>query len=58
MTTRAAQAERLFEAAPEPKTMVWYDGGHWPPQSAIDAAAEWTASRLMGIDGARARQAG
>jgi dienelactone hydrolase len=57
MTTRAAQAERLFEAASEPKTMVWYDGGHWPPQSAIDQAAEWTAARLLESK-ARARQAG
>ena len=53
MTTRAAQAERLFEAASEPKTMVWYDGGHWPPQSAIDTAAEWVAARLL--EGKRGR---
>lgn len=49
MTTRPAQAERLFAAAVEPKTMVWYDGAHWPPQSAIDQAADWTAARLHGI---------
>jgi uncharacterized protein len=58
MTTRAAQAERLFAAAAEPKTMVWYDGAHWPPQSAIDQAAEWTAARLSEIGGMRSRQAG
>jgi fermentation-respiration switch protein FrsA (DUF1100 family) len=58
MTTRAAQAERLFAAASEPKTIVWYDGGHWPPQSAIDTAAGWTASRLMELGEARTRQAG
>ena len=45
-TTRPAQAERLFAAAAEPKSLVWYDGGHWPPPSAIDAAAEWVAAGL------------
>jgi dienelactone hydrolase len=45
-TTRPAQAERLFAAAGDPKTMVWYDGGHWPPPSVIDEAARWTAARL------------
>jgi dienelactone hydrolase len=39
MTTRPAQAERLFAAAREPKTMVWYAGGHWPPDAAIETAA-------------------
>lgn len=58
MTTRAAQAERLFDAAGEPKTMLWYDGGHWPPQNVIDRAAAWTAERLSELGGARARQAG
>jgi dienelactone hydrolase len=61
MTTRAGQAQRLFEAAAEPKTMVWYDGGHWPPPSAIETAAAWTAARLSEIPAAkpgRARQAG
>jgi fermentation-respiration switch protein FrsA (DUF1100 family) len=58
MTTRAAQAERLFAAAREPKTMVWYEGGHWPPPTAIDQAAEWTAMRLSEVGGSRARQAG
>ena len=45
-TTRPAQAERLFAAALEPKTMKWYDGGHWPPPAAIDGAAEWVAQQL------------
>jgi hypothetical protein len=59
-TTRPAQAERLFEAAKEPKTMVWYEGGHWPPQSAIEQAADWTAARLHELqDGAHgARRTG
>lgn len=46
-TTRPAQAERLFAAASEPKTLEWYEGGHWPPQRAIEQAGEWVASRLM-----------
>jgi dienelactone hydrolase len=45
-TTRPAQAERLFAAALEPKTIKWYDGGHWPPPAAIDGTAEWVAQRL------------
>ena len=47
-TTRPAQAERLFARAEEPKEQYWYEGGHWPPVSAIEYAAEWTASRLAG----------
>ena len=45
-TVKPAQAERLFAAAHEPKTMRWYTGGHWPPAREIDAAADWLASRL------------
>jgi dienelactone hydrolase len=45
-TTRPAQAERLFAAAQEPKTIMWYDGGHWPPAAAIEGAAEWMAEQL------------
>jgi dienelactone hydrolase len=45
-TTRPAQAERLFAYAEEPKTLRWYDGGHWPPPSAIEGAAEWVALEL------------
>ncbi|HKP16053.1 MAG TPA: hypothetical protein VJT85_08310, partial [Gemmatimonadaceae bacterium] len=45
-TTRPAQAERLFAHASEPKELRWYDGGHWPPPSAIEEAAAWTAERL------------
>jgi dienelactone hydrolase len=50
-TTRPAQAERLYEAAKEPKTMIWYDGGHWPPPTAIEQAADWTAERLHALEG-------
>lgn len=45
-TVRSAQAERLFEAAREPKEIHWYNGGHWPPPHAIDFAAEWLSARL------------
>jgi uncharacterized protein len=45
-TVTAAQAKRLFEAAGEPKTIRWYNGGHWPPDQEIDAAADWLADAL------------
>lgn len=45
-TTRPAQAERLFAYAEEPKELHWYEGGHWPPASAIEDAARWMAERL------------
>jgi dienelactone hydrolase len=60
-TTRPAQAERLHAAAGEPKSLVWYDGGHWPPPSAIEGAAEWVARELFAVRDARGqseRQAG
>lgn len=53
-TTRPAQAERLFAAASEPKTMLWYDGGHWPQAAVIEQTAEWVASALSS-DTRRAR---
>ncbi len=55
-TTRPVQAERLFAYAEEPKRLSWYDGGHWPPPSAIDEAAEWTAQALS--HGLQRKQAG
>jgi fermentation-respiration switch protein FrsA (DUF1100 family) len=45
-TIRPEQARSLFEAASEPKELRWYDGGHWPPQSAIDSVADWLAAKL------------
>jgi len=45
-TIRPEQANALFAAAGEPKELRWYDGGHWPPQSAIDTVASWLAERL------------
>jgi len=40
------QARALFAAAAEPKELRWYEGGHHPPRSAVDDAAQWMASRL------------
>jgi predicted esterase len=40
------QASSLFDAASEPKELRWYEGGHWPPQSAIDEATQWLAETL------------
>jgi fermentation-respiration switch protein FrsA (DUF1100 family) len=45
-TIEPAQAERLFEAAAEPKRIIWYAGGHWPPDRVIDQAAQWLAATL------------
>jgi uncharacterized protein len=45
-TVTPAQAERLYAAAAEPKTMRWYNGGHWPPEREIEFAAEWLAEIL------------
>ena len=41
-----AQAQRLFDAAREPKELRWWDGGHYLPPAAIDDAAEWLRDRL------------
>ena len=49
-TTRPSQAERLFAAAAEPKTMQWYDGGHWPAPPVIETATQWIAARLAELD--------
>lgn len=42
-TVRPDQAERLFAAAAEPKTLRWYQGGHWLPPGEIEWAADWVA---------------
>ena len=55
-TTRPAQAERLFAAAPEPKTITWYDGGHWPPPAAIEGTAEWVADQLGAVPAKSAKR--
>jgi fermentation-respiration switch protein FrsA (DUF1100 family) len=39
-TIKPEQAQRLYDAASEPKTIKWYDSGHvLPPAAATDAAA-------------------
>ena len=35
------QAQRLFDAAAQPKEMRWYDSGHVLPAAAADDAAAW-----------------
>ena len=40
-TVTSDQAQRLFDAAAEPKELRWYAGGHWPPPNEVDAAGEW-----------------
>ena len=45
-TIRPSQAERLFEAAKEPKEIRWWNSGHWLPNEAIVEGAEWLAERL------------
>lgn len=41
-----AQAQRLFDAAAQPKTLQWWDAGHYLPEAAIDAACLWLQDRL------------
>lgn len=54
-TVKPSQAERLFAAAHEPKTMRWYGGGHWPPAREIENAATWLSSQLMSTPRASSR---
>jgi uncharacterized protein len=56
-TITAAQAERLYAAAGEPKQIHWYQGGHWPPPQAIDFGAEWLEGRLMDVEARRTNRA-
>ena len=42
-TILPAQATALFEYASEPKELVWYAGGHWPPERVTRDVAEWLA---------------
>lgn len=47
-TVRPDQAERLYDAAGEPKEMLWYDGGHWLTEGVVRKATKWVAHRLQG----------
>ena len=40
-TVTPDMANRLYAAAPEPKTRRWYDSGHRLPADAYKDAAEW-----------------
>jgi hypothetical protein len=56
-TVRPEQAQRLFDAAAEPKELRWYDAGHYLPPHAVDDAAAWLADRLAGAHGAARTEA-
>ena len=43
-TIRPEQAERLYDAASQPKEIRWYDSGHVLPAQAADDAAVWLAT--------------
>jgi uncharacterized protein len=45
-TVTPAQAQRLFDASPEPKELRWWDSGHYLPNAAIVDAAEWLKTKL------------
>ena len=47
-TVRPDQAERLFDAAAEPKEIRWFDSGHYLPSAAIEDASAWVAEKLNG----------
>ena len=38
------QAQRLFDAAHEPKELQWYESGHVLPTASADYAAQWLAT--------------
>ena len=45
-TVRPDQAQRLFDAALEPKEIRWWDCGHYLPAPAIEHAADWLSGRV------------
>jgi predicted esterase len=45
-TVTPAQAQRLFDAAGEPKELRWWDAAHYLPDAAITDAARWLAERM------------
>lgn len=45
-TVRPDQAQRLFDAAAEPKELRWYEAAHHLPAHALDDAASWLLKRL------------
>lgn len=47
-TVTPDQAQRLFDAAGEPKELLWYDAGHHLPAASSEKVGEWLAARLAG----------
>ena len=45
-TIRPEQAQRLYDAASEPKELRWYDGGHVLPSAAATDAAAWLHNQV------------
>lgn len=45
-TIRREQAQALFDAAAEPKTLKWYDSGHILPPASADDAASWLVKQF------------
>ena len=45
-TMKPEQAQRLFDAAAEPKELKWWNAGHILPTPAIDYASEWIVRQL------------
>jgi uncharacterized protein len=45
-TIPAAQAQRLYDAASQPKELRWYESGHVLPPAAGDDAAAWLAQKF------------
>ncbi len=48
-TVKPDQAQRLFDAAHEPKELRWYDAGHYLPTTALADAAAWLLGRLVPV---------
>jgi len=49
-TIRREQAQVLYDAAPEPKAVKWYQSGHILPPQAADDAAEWLIEQFSSVD--------
>jgi fermentation-respiration switch protein FrsA (DUF1100 family) len=45
-TIRREQAQVLYDAASEPKTLKWYESGHVLPPAAADDAAAWLVEQF------------
>ena len=50
-TVTPDQAQRLFDAAREPKELLWFDAGHHLPAAASEAVAVWLEARLGAAGG-------